>query len=131
MNYWIVAASRSSDPESLAKYVDTIIHSMLSDQVAKMSVGEPRNSSCVRRSNGDEKASGTRAEQRKCFYCKQEGHWIKQCPKKLTMECFSCGRLGHTAKRCPNGSESIDRKSTRLNSSHVSISYAVFCLKKR
>src|SRR5699024_11642344 len=24
----------------------------------------------------------------------------------------------------------IDRKSTRLNSSHVSISYAVFCLKK-
>src|SRR5699024_8387471 len=27
--------------------------------------------------------------------------------------------------------EFIDRKSTRLNSSHVSISYAVFCLKKQ
>src|SRR5699024_12525769 len=27
--------------------------------------------------------------------------------------------------------EWIDRKSTRLNSSHVSISYAVFCLKKK
>src|SRR5690349_23072653 len=26
---------------------------------------------------------------------------------------------------------SIDRKSTRLNSSHVEISYAVFCLKKK
>src|SRR5437868_12373935 len=26
---------------------------------------------------------------------------------------------------------SADRKSTRLNSSHVSISYAVFCLKKK
>src|SRR5690625_6696064 len=26
---------------------------------------------------------------------------------------------------------SIDRKSTRLNSSHVAISYAVFCLKKK
>src|SRR5207249_6054304 len=25
----------------------------------------------------------------------------------------------------------VDRKSTRLNSSHVSISYAVFCLKKK
>src|SRR5690625_6710062 len=25
----------------------------------------------------------------------------------------------------------LDRKSTRLNSSHVAISYAVFCLKKR
>src|SRR5207249_10309078 len=27
--------------------------------------------------------------------------------------------------------EIADRKSTRLNSSHVSISYAVFCLKKK
>src|SRR5690554_7143853 len=27
--------------------------------------------------------------------------------------------------------EPIDRKSTRLNSSHVRISYAVFCLKKK
>src|SRR5690349_23733743 len=26
---------------------------------------------------------------------------------------------------------SVDRKSTRLNSSHVEISYAVFCLKKK
>src|SRR5699024_12050484 len=31
----------------------------------------------------------------------------------------------------PDGVASVrDRKSTRLNSSHVSISYAVFCLKK-
>src|SRR5256885_5808031 len=29
-----------------------------------------------------------------------------------------------------NGSEERDRKSTRLNSSHLVISYAVFCLKK-
>src|SRR5439155_24975599 len=29
------------------------------------------------------------------------------------------------------GKKSIDRKSTRLNSSHVAISYAVFCLKKK
>src|SRR2546427_4709760 len=28
-------------------------------------------------------------------------------------------------------SETIDRKSTRLNSSHSQISYAVFCLKKK
>src|SRR5437660_9813820 len=27
--------------------------------------------------------------------------------------------------------ERLDRKSTRLNSSHVAISYAVFCLKKK
>src|SRR5207253_11511330 len=29
------------------------------------------------------------------------------------------------------GSRQGDRKSTRLNSSHVAISYAVFCLKKK
>src|SRR5690625_6801159 len=29
------------------------------------------------------------------------------------------------------GNASQDRKSTRLNSSHVAISYAVFCLKKK
>src|SRR4051794_41322934 len=31
----------------------------------------------------------------------------------------------------PGGLPGIDRKSTRLNSSHMSISYAVFCLKKK
>src|SRR5690349_23978361 len=30
-----------------------------------------------------------------------------------------------------NAPEDEDRKSTRLNSSHVEISYAVFCLKKK
>src|SRR5690625_6996044 len=29
------------------------------------------------------------------------------------------------------GAPVLDRKSTRLNSSHVAISYAVFCLKKK
>src|SRR2546430_11478688 len=29
------------------------------------------------------------------------------------------------------GAQAIDRKSTRLNSSHSQISYAVFCLKKK
>src|SRR5690606_40949866 len=31
----------------------------------------------------------------------------------------------------PTPSLGVDRKSTRLNSSHVKISYAVFCLKKK
>src|SRR5437868_9130650 len=35
--------------------------------------------------------------------------------------------LGEQFQRRPD----VDRKSTRLNSSHVSISYAVFCLKKK
>src|SRR2546429_2679198 len=37
------------------------------------------------------------------------------------------GRLGEAHRR----DHAIDRKSTRLNSSHGYISYAVFCLKKK
>src|SRR5947199_7234590 len=34
--------------------------------------------------------------------------------------------------KCEDGSNALaDRKSTRLNSSHLGISYAVFCLKKK
>src|SRR5688572_31964748 len=39
--------------------------------------------------------------------------------------------LGATVCYGPTGAVSRDRKSTRLNSSHSQISYAVFCLKKK
>src|SRR5690606_41408586 len=35
------------------------------------------------------------------------------------------------AEALEHGLADVDRKSTRLNSSHVKISYAVFCLKKK
>src|SRR3712207_8053425 len=40
------------------------------------------------------------------------------------------GRIG-IANWTPTGFVGQDRKSTRLNSSHANISYAVFCLKKK
>src|SRR5699024_12016926 len=39
--------------------------------------------------------------------------------------------VGVGGRRQVQRSNRQDRKSTRLNSSHVSISYAVFCLKKK
>src|SRR5947209_11742551 len=39
------------------------------------------------------------------------------------------GRVGSASP--PQGIATLDRKSTRLNSSHANISYAVFCLKKK
>src|SRR5438552_12716544 len=53
-----------------------------------------------------------------------------------------CAAILANGKRCPNASlpgsrfcgvpgSDADRKSTRLNSSHQIISYAVFCLKKK
>src|SRR3712207_8061176 len=39
--------------------------------------------------------------------------------------------LGGSDGGLREGSAAVDRKSTRLNSSHANISYAVFCLKKK
>src|SRR2546430_8503819 len=39
--------------------------------------------------------------------------------------------LEHAAHALQVTQDSVDRKSTRLNSSHSQISYAVFCLKKK
>src|SRR5437763_4126985 len=41
------------------------------------------------------------------------------------------GVLGEVLGRAPREGRAADRKSTRLNSSHRCISYAVFCLKKK
>src|SRR5438445_3293613 len=43
------------------------------------------------------------------------------------LPCCSARRPGSAPGRTP----ATDRKSTRLNSSHANISYAVFCLKKK
>src|SRR5690554_7488156 len=45
-------------------------------------------------------------------------YYLKEDGKEITQWFFGSGKF-------------IDRKSTRLNSSHVRISYAVFCLKKK
>src|SRR2546430_8122960 len=41
------------------------------------------------------------------------------------------GNVGELVARPPSRHAERDRKSTRLNSSHSQISYAVFCLKKK
>src|ERR1035441_4076685 len=54
------------------------------------------------------------------------------CPTKLptdSLSAFPYGSIDFSGgAQCQNDS---DRKSTRLNSSHLGISYAVFCLKKK
>src|SRR5438874_6193238 len=52
------------------------------------------------------------------------------CEGTVILGDHDFGLLGWRALQQP-GHELLDRKSTRLNSSHVEISYAVFCLKKK
>ena len=44
---------------------------------------------------------------------------------------FTFSKFGIREIQRLNSIENLDRKSTRLNSSHTVISYAVFCLKKK
>src|SRR5256885_3567452 len=59
------------------------------------------------------------------------------CPNRLTTRrCSRVVRLVRVGRSVlfidtKFGSRKLDRKSTRLNSSHLVISYAVFCLKKK
>src|SRR5438876_4793322 len=53
------------------------------------------------------------------------GRHRPQCGQRLEMTVAARTRLDGPSLDPP------DRKSTRLNSSHPSISYAVFCLKKK
>src|SRR5690349_23975156 len=48
-----------------------------------------------------------------------------------TLEAVRVAREAGYAAVMSHRSGETDRKSTRLNSSHVEISYAVFCLKKK
>src|SRR3712207_6975343 len=41
------------------------------------------------------------------------------------------GRIGRHRRMTAVSVTAVDRKSTRLNSSHANISYGVFCLKKK
>ena len=55
---------------------------------------------------------------------------MKKTEKKLITKFLKIAEKGYI-KGINNSGNSVDRKSTRLNSSHVAISYAVFCMKKK
>src|SRR5256885_5668724 len=64
-----------------------------------------------------------------------QGDWSSDvCSSDLSSAAFHGGSLGKAScQRALTPSKWLggDRKSTRLNSSHLVISYAVFCLKKK
>src|SRR5688572_31691393 len=51
--------------------------------------------------------------------------------RRTTMPCCALLWRGLSTSFVCGGTKERDRKSTRLNSSHSQISYAVFCLKKK
>src|ERR1035437_10985975 len=55
----------------------------------------------------------------------------KALPRRSTAGQALAGMCGRTGPSPRGDVADTDRKSTRLNSSHANISYAVFCLKKK
>src|SRR5690625_3913031 len=56
------------------------------------------------------------------------GGWL---PEELTTDWYAEAWDRFNMTHVIGVTVGVDRKSTRLNSSHVAISYAVFCLKKK
>src|SRR5690606_40886783 len=57
-----------------------------------------------------------------------QGNMIYSAAGIVNLNIFNCREIIESWMQIPRRK---DRKSTRLNSSHVKISYAVFCLKKK
>src|SRR5256885_10902819 len=50
---------------------------------------------------------------------------------RISAACADAEARRHAGRGAHRSRQILDRKSTRLNSSHLVISYAVFCLKKK
>src|SRR5947209_16358824 len=89
-------------PRSTLFPYTTLFRSLLDERIAR--VGEPIGPLPIHRRRGDETLV------------------FKHLQRRID-------RAG--ARRIEPAGTTLDRKSTRLNSSHANISYAVFCLKKK
>src|SRR3989454_1638739 len=66
------------------------------------------------------------------YHAIDDGRWVEQRIGPVRIKTtYPFRTLLDTGGRLAFGSDWTDRKSTRLNSSHLVISYAVFCLKKK
>src|SRR2546429_4605230 len=70
--------------------------------------------------------SETPAEERWILHGRLTDPWVHEL-----RTCWRKNHRTHVGRACVVDLNETDRKSTRLNSSHGYISYAVFCLKKK
>src|SRR5690554_7772764 len=75
-------------------------------------------------------AGAKQSDRQCCGFVSHCPYFIRDCQGDYAGRC--CQFQRNTLCRTTDGRIPLeDRKSTRLNSSHVRISYAVFCLKKK
>src|SRR5690606_32898454 len=106
------AGSAAAHPDRQSE--DTVMHS--SSRVRSLAVLSPLAFALA--------AMSAQAATHVNLHEQDAGHMYKQYRA-------AAARIGAPANVADRHAEMLDRKSTRLNSSHVKISYAVFCLKKK
>src|SRR5205814_9410655 len=83
------------------------------------------------------RASATKMPSRRTETYPHEIHRGPSFPPTKSRSAADIAQQRHSLCSCPEARQrnilqsDLDRKSTRLNSSHLGISYAVFCLKKK
>src|SRR2546426_2573603 len=85
-----------------------------------------RHSGCHRPRYSDSCLLAATLRKTKCDVSAGHQSWMVSVPARSRSDVVPL-----TPARASSVAPSADRKSTRLNSSHLVISYAVFCLKKK
>src|SRR5690606_40436376 len=107
--------------DSLALEIYLVLHSRLPPTAPPRSPYPTLFRSSRRREASSPPSASARRSLLTASYCWRAPNWQTATARVPAARSFPSGERQN----------SIDRKSTRLNSSHVKISYAVFCLKKK
>src|SRR5262245_14662033 len=114
---------RAAGRPTPTKAPETVVRDAFGNPAPTMPPPPPPPPAAAKRGPGRPKGSGKPA----AAPATAGGRGVRRPPMRQAVgEKVARSRTGEVLTR-----QRVDRKSTRLNSSHLGISYAVFCLKKK